>query len=275
MSSIDMTLTKPVPILSPVELQNFSENEIIAAAGRSENEKFVEQSLEIPIGDSNPDIVLVDYEENDPENSLNWSPTQKWLIVFGVSWMGFVSVFSTMSIMPTAPQILHEFHSRSTLDQTLLVTIWELGEGIGPFFIAPLSERFGRLLVFHIANFLALCCLIACALSVNIPILIAFRSLAGCFCRFLPLGSPSSGFVPNRTYQLEHGIRHRNSDDSRFYLTYCRSVYCSGFGLAMVDLAGGHRTRILQLVLTGRAPRDIRGRHSKAEGGAIIKGKRE
>lgn len=93
-----------------------------------------------------------------------------------------------MTIVPTAPQILQEFHSNSNIDQTLLVTIWELGEGIGPFFIAPLSERFGRLPVFHIGNFLSLCCLIASALSTNISMLIAFRFLTGCFLSILTLG---------------------------------------------------------------------------------------
>jgi len=99
-----------------------------------------------------------------------------------------ISVFSTMTITPTAPQILQEFHSHSVLYRTLLVTIWELGEGIGPFFIAPLSERFGRLPVFHLGNLLALCCLIACALSVNIPMVIGFRFLTGCFLSTLTLG---------------------------------------------------------------------------------------
>jgi MFS family permease len=93
-----------------------------------------------------------------------------------------------MTIVPTAPQILQEFQSRSALQQTLLVTIWELGEGIGPFFIAPLSERFGRLPVFHVGNLLALCCLIACALSVNISMVIAFRFLTGCCLSILTLG---------------------------------------------------------------------------------------
>lgn len=93
-----------------------------------------------------------------------------------------------MTIVPTTPQVLEEFHSHSKFKQTLLVTIWELGEGIGPFFIAPLSERFGRLPVFHIGNFLALCCLIASALSVNISMLIAFRFLTGCCLSILTLG---------------------------------------------------------------------------------------
>ena len=89
MSFIDEALTRPVPIPSSIEPQKLSDNEPMAAAG-SENEKSAEQPLEIAIGDSNPDVVLVDYEENDPENPLNWSSMQKWLIVFAISWVGFV-----------------------------------------------------------------------------------------------------------------------------------------------------------------------------------------
>ena len=81
-----MSLTNPLPppIVSSLE-------PIMAAAG-SENEKFVQKPLGSSIaGDSNsPDVVLVDYEENDPENPLNWSPMHKWLIVIAISWMGFV-----------------------------------------------------------------------------------------------------------------------------------------------------------------------------------------
>lgn len=74
------------------------------AAEGSENEKFTEQSLESSTGDSDvaievsdPDVVLVDFEENDPKNPLNWSSTHKWLIVFAISWMGFVRYASFVS----------------------------------------------------------------------------------------------------------------------------------------------------------------------------------
>ena len=89
MSYIDETLTHPVPILSSVEPQNLSGKEPKAAAG-SENEKFAEQPLGNATGESEADVVLVDFDENDPENPLNWSRTRKWLIVFAISWMGFV-----------------------------------------------------------------------------------------------------------------------------------------------------------------------------------------
>ena len=89
MSSIDKALTHSVPIPSSVEPPESTCKAPIATAG-SENGKSAEHSLAMAIGDTDPDVILVDYEENDPENPLNWSPMQKWLIVFAISWMGFV-----------------------------------------------------------------------------------------------------------------------------------------------------------------------------------------
>lgn len=68
----------------------------MAAVGS--DEKLAQQPLEnaIAVRDSgsdpasDQDVVIVDFEENDPENPLNWSPMHKWMIVFVVSWMGFV-----------------------------------------------------------------------------------------------------------------------------------------------------------------------------------------
>lgn len=85
MSSIDEALIHPVPALSSVEPQKLSGKEPPMG-----NEKLTQQPSGIPIEDSDPDLVLVDYEENDPENPLNWSSTRKWLTLLAISWMGFV-----------------------------------------------------------------------------------------------------------------------------------------------------------------------------------------
>ncbi|KAM3451176.1 hypothetical protein MY3296_005548 [Beauveria thailandica] len=188
MASIETALVTPLPVTRSFEKLDMSPDRPAVAAASADDKPPLQQELEVASGDSNLDVILVDFEDNDPKNPLNWSRTHKWLIVFVISWMGFVSVFSTMTIVPTAPQILQEFHSHNKLHQTLLVTIWELGEGVGPFFIAPLSERFGRLPVIHIGNLVALLCLVASALSRSIPMLIAFRFLTGCFLSILTLG---------------------------------------------------------------------------------------
>ena len=63
-----------------------------------------------------------------------------------------------------------------------------MGEGIGPFFVGPFSELFGRMPVYHLGNILFILCSIASALSTNISMLMAFRFLNGLVITSLTLG---------------------------------------------------------------------------------------
>lgn len=90
--------------------------------------------------------------------------------------------------LPAVPQLLHDLGSNNSLYSIILVSIWEVGEGIGPFLIAPLSELYGRLLVYHVANILFLIFAIASALSVNVSMLVGFRFLNGLSIASLTLG---------------------------------------------------------------------------------------
>jgi MFS family permease len=78
---------------------------------------------------------------------------------------------------PAAPSILTEFHSSNQLYSTILVSIWELGEVVGPLVIGPLSEIYGRLPVYHTANILFITFAAIAAISQSINMLIAFRFL--------------------------------------------------------------------------------------------------
>lgn len=80
---------------------------------------------------------------------------------------------------PATPAILEEFHSDSQLQATILVSVWELGEVVGPLILAPLSELYGRLPVYHSATVLFVALSIAAAKSTSIQMLIAFRFLLG------------------------------------------------------------------------------------------------
>ena len=72
-----------------------------------------------------------------------------------------------------------EFHSNDQLESTILVSIWELGEALGPLIVAPASEILGRLPVYNAANALFILFSIGAAESQNINMLIAFRFLYG------------------------------------------------------------------------------------------------
>lgn len=95
--------------------------------------------------------------------------------------------------MPAIPSILAEFGSTNQSYLVILVSIWELGEGLGPFIVAPLSEIYGRLPVYHVANVLFLLCSVAGALSNSLGMLLAFRFLNGFTVASITLGPAMVG----------------------------------------------------------------------------------
>lgn len=92
--------------------------------------------------------------------------------------------------------ILHEFNKSSdSLDSTLLVSIWDLGEVAGQFLVGPLSERYGRMPIFHAGNVFFILCSVTAALRTNMPMLVAFRFLNGVAVTSITLGPSMVGDV--------------------------------------------------------------------------------
>lgn len=91
----------------------------------------------------------------------------------------FCSTLATLICTPAVPQILATFHSTNSYESVIIVSVWELGEIFGPFIVAPLSELYGKLPVWHVANTLFIIFSIATALSSNLSMVIAFRFLNG------------------------------------------------------------------------------------------------
>jgi MFS family permease len=81
---------------------------------------------------------------------------------------------------PGAALLLADFHSTNTTVGALTVTMYLLGFALGPLVIAPLSELYGRLIVYHVCNVLFLAFTIACAVSPDVGMFLAFRFIAGC-----------------------------------------------------------------------------------------------
>jgi len=75
--------------------------------------------------------------------------------------------------------IMKEFKSNNETIGSFIVSVYILGYAVGPLFLAPLSELYGRLYVYHVNNVLFIIWTVACALSPNIPALIVFRFFAG------------------------------------------------------------------------------------------------
>jgi MFS family permease len=80
---------------------------------------------------------------------------------------------------PATSDILAEFHSTDRLASTLLVSIWELGEVVGPLAVGPLTEAYGRLPVYHTFNVAFIVFSIVAARSTSMGMLIVMRFLLG------------------------------------------------------------------------------------------------
>ncbi|KAL8404765.1 hypothetical protein RB594_009586 [Gaeumannomyces avenae] len=127
----------------------------------------------------------------DPDDPMNWTTAYKWFIVSLLALMAFAVTFTCMSLIPIASRIVSDLDGENDRDRgdeaapsvgasvALLVTIWELGEAVGPVLIAPLSEIHGRWPVLNAANWLFVAATVLAALCRRTDLFIGARALTG------------------------------------------------------------------------------------------------
>src|SRR4051812_34233814 len=81
---------------------------------------------------------------------------------------------------PAAPLLMKDLSITSSTVGSLTVSIYILGFAIGPLFLSPLSELYGRLIIYQVSNLFYLAFTMGCALSTNVGMFLTFRFLAGC-----------------------------------------------------------------------------------------------
>lgn len=80
---------------------------------------------------------------------------------------------------PGIPKIMAEFRETSPTIATFVVSIYILGFALGPLIIAPLSEIYGRVVLYVWGNVLFVIFTVVTALSQNMGMMLAFRFLMG------------------------------------------------------------------------------------------------
>ncbi|OTA89092.1 hypothetical protein M434DRAFT_79794 [Hypoxylon sp. CO27-5] len=118
---------------------------------------------------------------DDPENPYNWPTWRKVLNCGLISAMTFISPLASSIFAPGVPQVVAEFHSTSLEIAAFVVSVYVLGFAAGPLLFAPLSEIYGRVILYHIANLGFVAFSVGCALSPTLNALIVFRFFAGVF----------------------------------------------------------------------------------------------
>ncbi|KAF4164791.1 hypothetical protein CNMCM6936_008758 [Aspergillus lentulus] len=125
-----------------------------------------------------PDLVSWD-GPNDINNPFNWPVKKKARQVLLMAVNTFITPLASSMFAPGVGEAMREFHSTNDMLGSFVVSVFILGYMVGPFVIAPLSEMYGRVPLYHTCNILFLIFTIACAVAQSLPQLIVFRLLAG------------------------------------------------------------------------------------------------
>ncbi|KAF5370308.1 hypothetical protein D9758_006889 [Tetrapyrgos nigripes] len=124
--------------------------------------------------------LLVDWDgPEDPENPRNWAYRRKWSQTLITSAFTFVSPLSSSMIAPAAVQMAGDLDIRGSFLIALSVSIYVLAYAVGPLFLGPLSEVFGRAIVLTLANGVFFAFNLACGFAQTNTQLFVFRFLAG------------------------------------------------------------------------------------------------
>ncbi|KJR83119.1 MFS multidrug transporter [Sporothrix schenckii 1099-18] len=133
-----------------------------------------------PLALMDPDHGLVGWDSlDDPANPRNFSAWKKYYIM---TMMGIISTLSPLASSMVAPGIaatMAELHESSEIVGSFMVTIYVLGYAIGPLFLGPLSEVYGRYPVVILATWFFNAWLLGGALAPSMPALIVMRLFAG------------------------------------------------------------------------------------------------
>ncbi|OHW97282.1 cycloheximide resistance protein [Colletotrichum incanum] len=143
-------------------------------------EKIPEQEKSGEKGEGPRDPNIVEFDgPNDPENPLNWSTARKTTSIVIVSLTALLSPIGSTISAAAAASIMEHFGTTDETLGTFMTTIYLIGYAFGPILIAPLSEMYGRAIMFRYCTLLFVIFSIACAMANSFRSLVVYRLLAG------------------------------------------------------------------------------------------------
>jgi hypothetical protein len=107
------------------------------------------------------------------------SMKRKWAATFIVSAFTLVSPISSSMISPALTSISAEFNITNEVEAQLTLSIFVLAYAIGPLFLGPLSEIYGRVIVLQLSNLFYLAWNLGCGFAQTSGQLMAFRFFSG------------------------------------------------------------------------------------------------
>ncbi|KAL2170009.1 hypothetical protein VTG60DRAFT_5410 [Thermothelomyces hinnuleus] len=123
---------------------------------------------------------IVEFSPGDPTNPLNFSRAKKWFLTSIVTFSILSITLTSSAYSSTSAPVMTEFGSSPEV-AALGVSLFVLGFAIGPALWAPLSELYGRKILFVITHGVVVAFVAATAGCNSMASLLIFRFLAGTF----------------------------------------------------------------------------------------------
>ncbi|KAI5124039.1 hypothetical protein M0805_003868 [Coniferiporia weirii] len=160
-----------------IDLDPFSESSIHVASEDGDDEQ--QEVIVLYRGDGTRESpYIVDWEPNDPGNPYNWSKSRKWPMTLLLAAGTFCVSFSSSSYSGGISFTVEDLHISQEV-AVLGVSLYVLGFALGPLLFAPLSEMYGRRLIFMCTYGPFTLLHMGGALSQNVATLLATRLLGG------------------------------------------------------------------------------------------------
>lgn len=126
------------------------------------------------------DPFLVTLEGREYLNPHTWPVWYRWWLTGFAGLLVLNATFASSAPSNLIPSIIQHYGVSQEVG-VLTIAIFVAGYCVGPLLFGPLSERYGRRLVFLGVWPLYLCFVLGTALAPNIGAMLAFRFLSGCF----------------------------------------------------------------------------------------------
>lgn len=166
--------------MQKIEKRPSMKDKVARAFGSSHRLANRKQLHHEPLPVTNLDEGVVGWDsQDDPQMPFNFSQLHKWTWVGLLSTITLLTPFASSILSPAIDSLDAEFGNKNATVGSFTVSIYLLGYVVGPVFIAPLSEIYGRKLILTLFN--AFFCLwqIGCALAPNLETLIVCRFFSG------------------------------------------------------------------------------------------------
>ncbi|EKD12369.1 major facilitator superfamily transporter [Drepanopeziza brunnea f. sp. 'multigermtubi' MB_m1] len=134
----------------------------------------------------------VDFAENDPDNPLTWPLWYRSMVITAVSYGTWTVVLFSTSYTSSIPGMMEEFEVESRLVATMGFTTYLLGMGVGGLVLAPMSEMYGRRIVYNLSLAFFSLLVLPCALARSLSVITVVRFMSAFAGSAMTANSPGT-----------------------------------------------------------------------------------